>query len=70
MSLEKLFDMPKFQIFEILCNIIYFQAAVYAISGLSQFYPLKKKLGIGIEYSKIRNFVTYQIIFLMTCQQH
>ena len=49
---------------------IYFQAAVSALFWLSQFCTLKKNRNRLREYSKIRNFVTYQITFLMTCQQH
>ena len=49
---------------------IYFEADVSALFWLSQFCTLKKIRNRLCEYSKIHNFVTYQITFLMTCQQH
>ena len=43
----------------------HFQAAVSALYWLSQFCTLKKKIRNRLrEYSKIRNFITYQITFL------
>ena len=42
-------------------------AAVSALSWLSQFCTSKNRFR---ENSKIRNFVTYQITFLLTCQPH
>ena len=48
------------------CYVFFFQAAVSALFCI----PKKKKKKRFREYSKIRNFVTYQITFLMTCQQH
>ena len=48
---------------------IYFQATVSALFCLSQFCTLKKIRKRLREYLKICNFVTYQTIFLMTCQQ-
>ena len=50
--------------------LFYFQAAVSALFWLSQFCTLKKNRDRLRAYSKICNFVTYQIAFLMTCQQH
>ena len=44
----------------------YFQGAVSALFWLSQFCNLKKKIKNRLpEYSKIRQFHTYQIAFLM-----
>ena len=41
----------------------------YLISD--EIFVLRKKIRNRMgEYSKIRNFVTYQTTFLMTCQQH
>ena len=37
---------------------------------MSQFCTLKRNRNRLREYSKIRNFITYKITFLMTCQQH
>ena len=51
------------------CNIYLFQAVVSALFLAFSVLYFEKKIGIG-EYSKIRNFVTYQTTFLMTCQQH
>ena len=45
-------------------------AAVSALCWLFQFCTLKKIRNRLREYSKIRQFDTYQIAFLMTCQQH
>ena len=60
----------KLRIFKILCNIYFFSSSclctVLAVSVL-YFKKIRNRLH---EYSKIRNFVTYQITFLMTCQQH
>ena len=55
--------MTKLRISEILCNI-FFQVAVSALFWQSQFCT-SKKIGF-FEYSKIRNFVTYQTTFLLT----
>ena len=64
MSIEKLFDMwrnYKILKYYVIC------AAVSALSWLSQFCTSRNRFR---ENSKIRNFVTYQITFLLTCQPH
>ena len=60
----------KLRISEILCNIYFFQAAVSALFGSLSFVLQKKFRNRLREYSKIHNFVTYQITFLLTCQPH
>ena len=64
----------KLWISKILCNVFVCQAAVSALFWQSQSVPVlyfqKKIRNRFREYSKICNFVTYQITFLMTCQQH
>ena len=62
--------MHMYLISEILCNIYFFQAAVSALFGSLSFVLQKKIKNRLREYSKIRNFVTYQITFLLTCQPH
>ena len=59
------FDMCR--IFEILRNIYSFSSGCLCPVGCLSFVRRKKKL---CNIPKIRNFVTYQITFLMTCQQH
>ena len=60
----------KLQIFEILCSIFFSSSCLCPVLAVSVLY-FEKKIGNRLhEYSKIRNFVTYQITFLMTCQQH
>ena len=67
-SIEKLFDMwrnDEILKYYVIC------AAVSALSWLSQFCTSKKKDWNRFrENSKIRNFVAYQITFLLTCQPH
>ena len=54
----------KLRISEILCNIFFKQLPCFGI--LSS----KKNKNRLRAYSKVCNFVTYQIDFFMTCQQH
>ena len=64
MSIEKLFDMwrnDEILKYYVIC------AAVSALSWLSQFCTSKNRFR---ENSKFRHFVTYQIMFLLTCQPH
>ena len=52
-------------------NIMYFfkqlSLPCFGCHSLVLWKKIRNRL---LEYSKIRNFVTYQITFLMTCQQH
>ena len=56
----------KLRISEILCNIFFKQLSLPCFGSLSS----KKNRNRLREYLKIRNFVTFQIDFFMTCQQH
>jgi hypothetical protein len=58
------------RIYEYNVIFIYFQAAVFALFWLSQFCTLKKIRNRLREYSKIPQFDTYQIVFLMRNQGH
>ena len=61
----------KLRIFEILCNIYLFSSSCLSpVLAVSVLYFEKKDRNRFREYSKIRDFVTYQITFFMTCQQH
>ena len=65
--------MTKLRIFKIICNIYLFSnSCLCTVLAVSVLY-FEKKIGNRLhEYSKIRDFVTYQITFLMTimtCQQ-
>ena len=61
----------KLGIFEILCNIYLFSSSCLCPVCCLSFVIWKKKTRNSLfEYSKVCNFVTYQITFLMTCQQH
>ena len=53
-----------------LCNIHFLSSSCLCPVWQSQFCTSKKIRNRLREYSKIRNFVTYQITFLLTCQPH
>ena len=55
---------------EITHIIFFFQADVSALFGSLSFVLQKKNRNRFHEHLKIRDFVTYQVTFLMTCQQH
>ena len=63
--------MTKLQISEILCNIYFFKQLSLPCSDSLSLVLRKKKIRNRLrEYSKIHNFVTYQVTSLMTCQPH
>ena len=63
--------MTKLGIFEILCNIYLFSSSCLCPDLAVSVLYFEKKIGIGcVNISKIHNFITYQITFLMTCQIH
>ena len=51
----------------VLCNIYFFKQLSLPCLAVSVLY-FKKDRDRLREYSKIRNFVTYQLTFLLTCQ--
>ena len=69
MSKEKLFDMwQNYEFLKYYVIFIFFKQLSLPCLTVSVLYFKKKFRNMFREYLKIRNFVTYQITFLLTCQ--